>query len=250
LFQPENELEKSLLKAADDPAYGPQFYKELSESKLFIIQHEQVPEKDAEGVLEEDMNIQIHNIDIEGKPHIPFFSSLTRLQAVIDGEVGYIALNALDFLNIVKGSDLILNPGSDFGKQFTKEEVIDIIDGTFGDPASTYITEKETTVLVGKPKNYPHELVNALSKYYKTNKEVSSAYLVHFFNPETNDPPHTLVGLQVTGNWDDVISSSVIICKSVEIPDPPVDFMKIDKDELSHFKGVTPFYKKKKFWLI
>lgn len=93
-------------------------------------------------------------------------------------------------------------------------------------------------------------MVNALGKYYKTRKEVSSAYLVHFFNPETNDPPHTLIGLEVTGNWDDIISSSGIICEGVNIPDPPVDFIKVDSQDLSHFEGVTPFYKRKKFWVI
>ena len=36
-FQPQNKLERSLMKAAEDPAHHPQFYKDLIESDVFII---------------------------------------------------------------------------------------------------------------------------------------------------------------------------------------------------------------------
>ena len=250
MFNPENELEESLVKAADDPAYRPKFYKELSMATLFVIQYDQVPEQDYEGTLEAGMELRVQNIEIEGEPHIPVFSSLTRLQSAISDEVGYIALNTLEFLNIVKGSDIVLNPGSEYGKLFTAKEIQQIMEGTLGSPSSTFVAEKDTTVLIGQPKNYPDALVDALRKLYKTEKDVVSAYLVHFFNPETDDPPHTLIGLQVAGAWDNLLSASMIVCEGIDIPDPPVDFIRVDLGDLGHFSGVIPFYKKKKFWLF
>jgi hypothetical protein len=49
----------------------------------------------------------------------------------------------------------------------------------FERPASNqYTVQKDTQVLIGKPADYPHELVAAVSKRLKTQKNVKSAYLV------------------------------------------------------------------------
>jgi len=252
LFEPENELEESLVKASSDPAHRPQFYKDFVQSNIFIIQHGEVPEEEGEKTLESGMQLQIQNIEIEGKLYIPIFSSVPRIQAVINGEVGYLALNALEFLKIVNGSDLVLNPGSEYGKEFTKNEVERIVSGSIWEPSQSYKVEKETKVLIGQPKNYPHELVDALTKYFKTKKEVLSAYLAHFYNPETGDPPHTLVGILATENWDEIVSSSGIIANEVEVPDSPIDFVRMDTEggNIDYFHQIEPFYKKKKFGLF
>lgn len=252
MFEPENELEESLVKASSDPAHRPQFYKDFVQSNIFIIQHGEVPEEEGEKTLESGMQLQIQNIEIEGKLYIPIFSSVPRIQAVINGEVGYLALNALEFLKIVNGSDLVLNPGSEYGKEFTKNEVERIVSGSIWEPSQSYKVEKETKVLIGQPKNYPHELVDALTKYFKTKKEVLSAYLAHFYNPETGDPPHTLVGILATENWDEIVSSSGIIANEVEVPDSPIDFVRMDTEggNIDYFHQIEPFYKKKKFGLF
>ena len=252
MFEPQNELEESLIKASTDPAHRPQFYKDFINSNIFIIQHGEVPEEAGERTLESGMQLQIQDIELEGRLYIPIFSSVPRIQAVINGEVGYLALNALEFLKIVNGSELILNPGSEYGKEFTKNEVANIVSGSIWEPTQSYKVEKETQVLIGQPKNYPHKLVDALKKYFRTEKEVLSAYLAHFYNPETGDPPHTLVGILATGNWEEIVSSAGIIANEVEVPDPPIDFIRIDTEggNIDYFQEFEPFYKKKKFGLF
>ena len=85
-FEPTNDLERSLMKAANDPAHRPQFYKDLVQSDIFIVQHgKRPPEKEGRVTLDEGTQIQITNIEFNGKPHIPIFSSLPRLQATITG---------------------------------------------------------------------------------------------------------------------------------------------------------------------
>jgi hypothetical protein len=37
-FEPQNALESSLMKAAGDPAHRPQFYRDLLESQIYLIQ--------------------------------------------------------------------------------------------------------------------------------------------------------------------------------------------------------------------
>lgn len=252
MFEPENELEASLIKAADDPAYRPQFYKDFIKSDVLIIQEDASNVNEGETVLKADMELQIQNIEIDGKLYVPIFTSVKRIQAVIDYEVGYLALNAFEFLKIINGTGLALNPGSEYGKQFTASEVSNIIDGSIWEPNKKYKVEKETQILIGQPANYPNKLADALKTYFKTKKEVLSAYLAHFHNPDSGEPPHTLIGVLATDNWDEIMASAGMIVNDVEIPDPPVDFIRIDTENgnLDYFHDIAPFYKRKKFGLF
>jgi hypothetical protein len=52
------------------------------------------------------------------------------MQALMPDAAAYIRINMLDFLKMTKGSALMLNPGSDFGKEITAEEAAAIIEGS------------------------------------------------------------------------------------------------------------------------
>lgn len=252
-FQPENNLERSLMRATEDPTHRPQFYRDLVESDLFIIQHGPPPERASNKVLQKGYQLEIQNIEIDGKMYVPVFSSLPRLQATLKEEAGYISLNALEFMKIVLGSEIILNPGSDYGKEFTKDELQSIVDGTIWQPTESYTTEKETEVMIGQPANYPHELADSLSRLFKKLKEVKRAYLAHFFNPEKDEKPHTLIGIEVSGSWSQVVSEAGMVIKDINVPDPPVDFIQITGEgglEDFFLKESAPFYKKKSFGLF
>lgn len=252
-FIPNNLLEKSLVAASSDAAHRHQFYKDLIESDFFIIQEGKIPETHGRTTLSQDQELKIQNIELNGKPYVPVFSSLPRLQAVLDREVGYIALNALELMKIVLGSEIILNPGSPYGKEFVKDEIASIVDGSIFQPSERFVAQKDTQVLLGQPANYPQELVDALSRYFKTRKEVKNAYLAHFHNPERDEKAHTLIGVDVEGNWNDIMSGAGMIVGNVEVPDPPVDFVQITgnggiEDYLT--SNCKPFYKRKRFGLF
>lgn len=252
-FEPQNELERSLIKAADDPAHRPQFYKDFVKSDIFIIQYGVRPEKQGRTVLQEGYQLKIQNIDVDGRPHIPIFSSLMRLQAVLREEAGYIALNALEFLKLTQGAELILNPGSDYGKQFTKDEIAQILDGSIWKPQERYTVPKETQVMIGQPANYPEELVSALCSLFEKLKSVKKAYLAHFFNPERDEKAHALIGIEVDGNWDEVIAQAGLVSRDIKIPDPPIDFIQISGKggvEDYFLNDCKPFYKRKRTGFI
>lgn len=253
MFTPENELEKSLMKAATDPAHRPQFYKDFINSEIFVIRHGPLPEKEGRTVLKEGMQLQIQPIEINEKTYLPIFSSVTRLRDTIQKEVGFLGLNALEFLKITRGADLMLNPGSAYGKEFVKEEVERLLDGTMWKPSQTYVAEKDTKILIGQPKNYPQALVDTLSRLFKNVRDVKSAYLAHYHNPEEGDPPHTLIGISAAGNWEEIVAQAGMVARDVDVPDPPVDFIHIETNEsLSEYflKGCKPFYKRKTWALF
>ena len=247
-FDPQNNLEKSLIKAASDPAHRPQFYKDLAGADFFIVQEGPPPESSGRKVLSEGMSLQIRNIDWEGRPYIPVFSSLRRLQAAIREEVGYLALNALEFMKITQGAELLLNPGSDYGKAFTKDEIASIVDGSIWKPTEQFVAQKETQVMIGQPSTYPTDLVDALIRYFKQTKQVKKAYLAHFFNPSHDEKPHTMIAIQVVGDWEPVMAGAGMVARDTEVPDPPVDFLQITgRGGIEDYfqKDCKPFYEKK-----
>lgn len=249
VFEPQNKLERSLVQAATDLAHRPQFYKDLVQSDILVIQHgKRPPAKEGRVTLAEGVKINIQNIEFNGKPYIPIFSSLPRLQAVITGEVAYLGINALEFLKITMGSALILNPGSAYGKEITPEEAASIVDGSLWQPTERYVAQKETQVLIGQPKNYPTELVEALTRFFKTKRQVKRAWIAHFSNPDRDERPHTLIAVDVGDGFEEVSSEAGIIARNVKIPDPPVDFLPITGRggiEDYFVKDTKPFYERR-----
>jgi len=58
-FEPENALERSLMKAATDPAHCPQFYRDLLESDLFILPVDPPSSVKGQVELHEDMELKL-----------------------------------------------------------------------------------------------------------------------------------------------------------------------------------------------
>jgi hypothetical protein len=252
-FEPQNDLERSLTLAASDAAHRPQFYKDLVQSELFVIQEGPAPDTSGRTVLEQGYMLQIQPLDWNGKPYLPVFSSLPRLQATLHAEKGFLAMNALEFMKITSGADLLLNPGSDYGKELTKEEIASILDGSIWRPSERFVSKQATQIMIGQPANYPSELVNALSRYFKKTKGVERAFVAHFFNPERDEKAHTLIAMEIHGDWDAIMAGAGIVARDVPSPDPPVDFIQLNgrsglDDYFLH--ECTPFYRRKRFGLF
>ena len=218
MFEPQNDLERSLVAATTDPAARPQFYRDLAASVLFVI-HDGPPVEN---------QLSVRNLEFNGESYLPVFSSLPRLQAMIQEETGYVSMNALDLMKVTRGARLVLNPGSEYGKAFLPEEVEAILDGTIDAPA-----------LLAQPANYPTELVEALRRVFAKHPGVRKAYLAHFSNPG----PHTLIAIDASEDWERVVAEARSATEGVHVPDPPVAFIRLEGSGLeSYFDSVEPFY--------
>jgi hypothetical protein len=235
LFEPQNTLERSLVAAATDPAARPQFYRDLVAADLLVIQEPDAPPQ----------QLKIRPVEVNGHDCLPVFSSLPRLQQFVDHEVGYVAMNALEFMKITRGAFLLLNPGSDYGKEFLPEEIASILDGTIWQPQSSYTAERDTQVLLGQPARYPAELVDVLGRVFAKFDSVRAAYLAHFFNPAQGDKPHTLIAIEAADHWEQIAAEAGMAANGVNVPDPPVDFVRLPSSGLdSYFQNVEPFYRR------
>jgi hypothetical protein len=249
-FVPENELEAALVAAATSPEARPRFYEVLAKSDLLIV--DENPEPGAplgRRVLEEGRSLEVRQLDIEGVRHTPVFSSPARISAVVRNQVRYLAMNARALFETVGKTPVILNPGSEYGKQFTPAEMAGVIDGSIFAPHATTVIPEDRQVLLGQPANYPTHLTDLLARYFKANKEVRAAYLAHMLDPKSGDEAHTVIGIDVDdgADFERVVGGAGMVVTDVSKEGGLVDFIRITSGGLSDYmtQETKPFYRRK-----
>jgi SseB protein C-terminal domain/SseB protein N-terminal domain len=239
---PQNELESALMRAATDVAARPAFYKALAEAKLLIVPEGDPPPLE-HGALKEGANLALAQVDIKGQWHTPVFSSEARLSP----GTRYLGIAAIDIFKITKGSHLVLNPGAQYGKILVPEEISQILDGSLFKPDETFTAKKETKVLVGQPREYPHEFVAALKRYFATEPLVEKAFLAQHFIAGVHTEPSLLVSILAPDREFDRIAAAVgVIARETRKPQNTVDVTKFQSGGDDYFSGQEPIYARKK----
>jgi hypothetical protein len=153
-------------------------------------------------------------------------------------------------LTMTKGATLVLNPYSDYGKEFLPSEIEQMLDGTFLTNTQHELVYKESAnVLIGSPANYPNEIVNSLKVLFAGKPRISAAYVAWIHDPSTNVPPHYIFGLEADGTRDEelqnIINEAGFTARQHLPPNEFVDFLVIDNNGgiSDHFlKSTDPFY--------
>jgi hypothetical protein len=240
-FEPVNELEKKLIAAATDPSEVPAFLDFLLLSQIIIVP---VGEKPAivNGVLGKDTTIAIEQVSNGNMTFTTFYSSENRLPSGTE----YLQFSARDFFELTKGYYLVLNPGLAYGKEFYPNEIEWLLKGGNNRPLSRRIVEKDTQILIGKPKEYPHALADALTRLFSKRPSIKSAYLVQYFDPSSSDKPGLLIGVEIdTPDKFDKLSAEIgTIISAVSIPQAFADVIRVSDNNV--FAGTNPFYQTQK----
>jgi hypothetical protein len=84
-------------------------------------------------------------------------------------------ITALILSDDSRSTGLLINPGSN-NLPVTRKML-----AHFNDQPHPYTIKKETKVIIGEPKDYPHELVKALTLLFKEMREVKRAWLLLMF---------------------------------------------------------------------
>ncbi len=245
MFEPVNDLEKSLMNAATNPASRPQFTRDILESDIFVINHPDDKLNIQHHVLQAGTKLNIQSFERAGQAWLPIFTSLQRLQEYIRSEANYLQLRGRDFFEITRGAYVMLNPSFPYGKEFFPQEIEQMLDGSIFQPVKTYTAQKDTQVLIGQPAVYPKELVKTLSAYFAKNPLVNKAYLALMSNPE-EEKPHLLIAIDGKGDWPKIVGEAGMIASETIGKGEVIDFMRLNNSSIS--KTVTrqskPFYEK------
>ena len=246
----ESKLEEILRLAADEPAHRPQFCKILLDSQVFLLGTTGDSGIDGEVNLEAGSSIQIQHWEkADGSPVIPFFSSLEVLQKSIDTEESYLALPVRSLFEMTQGATLILNPKSDYGKEFVPEEVAHLLSKGISQAPSQRVVEKETKVLLGQPSNYPSKMIDSLTQLLAKHSNVKKAYLALMHDTSVDEKPHLMVGIEAEGDIEKVMREAGNVAGDTAPEGEPVDLYRVKDNEsgVSDYliNETTPFYEKK-----
>ena len=243
---PENDLEIALRRSSSEAAYRPEFYNKLLSENVFILTDGSSLDNGAQ-TLEQGSQVSILKLT-DGR--IPVFTAKERIfdKNVIKEKVTYLAMKGEDLFNLAKGASFILNPYSDYGKELFPAEVERLLNGTILEGRHEQITiTKNTDVLIGQPANYPTEIVNSLTKLFEDRPAVKAAYLGWIHDPSSPQPPHLIIGLDMTDeNAENIINECGFIANQYLEPEEIIDFIKIGKSGLSDYfvNDTQPFFKR------
>jgi hypothetical protein len=247
-FTPTNELERLLVQAATDPGARPAFYRAFLNDELVVLGY--ATDSPAEGVTHLPAGSTVNIVrwqDQSGREAIPVFSSLDRLRESIQQEERYMQLKGKTLLDIA-GSELaiVLNPMSDYGKEFVPEELASMLDGSIFRQLEGTTVEEDRQVLISQPVNYPQALVDALKSLFSRQPEVERAYLAQMHDPAASASPLLIVGVQASGDVAEIMSDAGIAIQGTLAEGEGVQFFQVragDEGLSGYMVGsVEPFY--------
>jgi len=249
IHEQENPLDVALQLAADEPARRPEFYRLLLESSVYILGHTDGAPRETQA-LEAGEKISIQNwVRNDGLPVIPFFTSLTALQRAIEQEVAYMVLPARSLFEMTKGSFLVMNPRSSYGKEFFPNEIEALLSEGVNRLLEQRVTQKATEVLLGQPANYPSKMVDSLTAFLSKRSNVKAAYLALMHDPSQDEKPHLIVGIEAEGEIDQIIREVGVVVGDTAPNGEPVDLMRVERGDhgLSEYfvRDVKPFYERR-----
>lgn len=248
MIESPNALELSLARAADDPASRPDFYRTLLESEVFVIGF---TDSAGEGrsTIPEGSKLSIVNWEKnDGTPVIPFFTSLEALRSALKEEATFLAMPARNFFEITRGSGLVLNPKSSYGKEFFPHEIEALLETGVNHIATQRIVQKATKVLLGQPANYPVEMVSALTSLLAKHPNVKAAYLCLMHDPGSDEKPTLVVGFEGDNDLDQAMKEAGSVAADTAPRGELVDFTRIKPNEPGisayMYESVKPFYER------
>ncbi len=238
---PRNDLERALIAGATDEAARPRFYETLLRSQVLVAPIGEMPPT-VDGVVQAETKLALSTIEIDGKPHVPFFSSEARLSVGTE----FIGLSAVDFLRITKGSYLVLNPDSDYGKAFSPSEVDSLLDGSLFRPAETLTAKGGEQQFIGQPKDFPHKFAEAVSRFLSSEPTVEKAFLAqHFIAGLHAEPAILLAVIAPEAGFERIAGAIGIIASETRKAEAAVDNTRLERSHLGYFADQAPIYERK-----
>lgn len=242
-FFPENRLEALLMQAATDAGARPEFYKELFATDLFVLIASSA-RPHGQFVAQPGDTLSIKGINVEGKSLIPVFTSERRLREYIQKQENLARLNGQALFSMIASmkDGVVLNPGADYGKEFTHQEIVSLVDGS-AFQTQPYSITKETQVLLGAPKEYPTKVVNALVSYFQGKSAVKKAYVAQIHTPDSGEPPHLIFAIQTDGDFRPIASELGIIFRDTLDGGVFADLLQLGQGTLDdYFEQQQPFF--------
>lgn len=244
-FKPENKLEEALVKAVKDSGTAADFARLLLDSDLLVLGtvagHEDDREKFA---LAPGGQLKLVPGEKNGEKYLPVFSSLTRMQAYVSDEAKYLAIKGRDLLEVTRGAPVTLNPGSNYGKEFSAEEVGQLLAWDQGRESKM----SEPKIMIGEV-DFPMDLVNAATALFQQRPDIANAWMIRVTFADRAREPHPLIGVEFDSEAAGGLATlmpQIERMAEAAVPGMVFDVQQVDRNRQSGMSDallqVPPFY--------
>jgi len=207
MFEPENDIERLLMRASAEPAERPAFACALMDAQIVLVL---VPDgpitsgPDGNAVIPEGTKMTLPSAVRGEERLIPFFTARSRAQAWYRNDHVAVPERVRDLFARYPGAPFVLNPGSDYGKDFTPGEVARLLAGDFDlSGPQTVTTKAPEQIMLAHPKEIPTALIEALAHEFSALKSVRGAWLM--LAMQGGQPEQSwMLGVDHSGAWQDV----------------------------------------------
>jgi hypothetical protein len=235
MFEPENEIERLLVRAASDPFARAAFTRALMDAQIFLVLVPDGPvEQQADGSVKvpEGTKLTLPSASRGEVKLLPFFSSPSRARTWFKGEYVVTPDRTRELFARYVDALFVLNPASDYGKEFTSDEVKRLLAGHFDDGPQAEVIQKAEQVLLSHPAAVPKKLIAALDRELGALKSVRGAWLMQATRGNQTEPSWML-GVDNIGNWQDVQAAIGRALTGGQLLDRALDAMPLDHSPVS-----------------
>lgn len=239
MFLPENDLERALVRAMEDPDVRVQFLKDLLDAELVFALV--AGQEDAE-------SFEVPELEDRGVGFVPIFTHEKRAGQVFGDEtMKFVRQTFRQIAEQLQGANFVLNPGSDAGREFMAEEVAAMFAGDFASVAEGDDEDgPPLPTAVARPAPMPTHLTTALAKMFGAMREVKSAYVAQAVFPDPDGTKRLVIGIETDGDLDFILDRVSPLLDRVAKPSDVIDFVQIPGSPLDGYfqRDVAPFYRK------
>ena len=247
-FVAENEIESLLMLAYKEPDARPRFVRALLDADAFVALFGEAPDtplvEAGTNVLRAGIKLQQRTLTRNGVASVPFFSSPGRAWAMTRDNHVIAPTKVRDLFRLHPGAYFTLNPGSEFGKEFTPDEIADLLAGGIGSSPKPFVAKGGEKVLVGAPADVPQLLIKALAEAFRTMPEIEAAYLAQAV--VAGREPGLMLEVKSSANRETLLGKVGPLIEKFAPPRRPIDMHVAARDEqLLSARIVRPFFVRK-----
>jgi hypothetical protein len=238
-FEPENPLEKALVRASREPDARPEFYRLLMASDLYVGGRVEGAPSDEPVRPARGNQIHLAIVERDGRHLHPIFTTVSRARQFAPEAACFQALGR-DLFTRTKGATFVLNPGSEIGKELVPDEIQYWLDQLVG--RRIEINAKRT---IRPARTHPRKLVKALGVLF-VNRQVVTARMAELHRD--GQEPRLLLAIEGDLDWRKLAREISAVVEAAA-PDVQLDIVSVDprneRDEhTKQLLSIAPFFER------
>jgi hypothetical protein len=236
MFEPENEIERMLVRASTQPSERRSFMRALMDSEVFVVLVPEgghvVPGPDGNATIPQGTKLNMPGAMRGEQSLVPFFTRPSRARAWFKGDHIVAPDSLRNLFARYPNTSFLLNPGSDYGKEFVPTEVKRLLSGELGEGVDEITIPEGQQLLLGHPKQIPTELIAALAREFSATPAVRGAWLMLAMRADQAEQSWML-GVDHKGSWQSVLDAITRAVGGNILNGRMLDAMPLDASETS-----------------